>query len=297
MASTADTIVNHAYTRSRPMSEVPSRSDSTDSESDAELARLAADGRSRISEAGAAQRLARERDAEEKSDENVRDALGARYGSGVRKTIVALFGACAVMCVLSLATCAAADKSSSHGGSQGLSIVSAVLGGLSGLSLLGALSLLLSRRSATRAQVAAERAWAASLPFAMDGYFDLLGRSGNVACHLVIELVWQPGRAPDLGTVQGVLGVLDTDARTQSSEHGSISVRSTALACAWTNSRNVKQGSNRQVVEYTHRLIEKVLLPLHRSHPLARISLTRDDELTEDEISAARLLGFTLRKW
>lgn len=225
------------------------------SPADEELERVAAEGQRRILEAQAAGR----RQGDEKDRErHVRVALGGHYyGPFVRASAITLV----VVGATAVAAAAFVD-------------VDAVGWGAS--ALFGGLLLLLWTPRATRARVEAEKAWVGSLPFAMAGYFDVLGAEPALGMNLVVSIVWREGLSAPSGTLQGVLGVLDADARVLACDAAGARVRSGSIS-GWTGLRT--RGfvhRNTRLVGYVHRLVEEVLLPLDRAGRLGRVSLGRE---------------------
>ena len=157
--------------------------------------------------------------------------------------------------------------------------------------LVGGLMLrLFATPTASRWRVTAENGWVASLPFAMEGYLEVLAADPEFACRLVTALVWGgAGAAPGPETVQGILGVLDTDARAQSHEGRGVDIRSGPIS---GNTGIVSNGQmvlrNTRLVPYVHRLVDEVLMPLHRSHAIARVSLTRESCSSREDLLGVR---------
>jgi hypothetical protein len=142
------------------------------------------------------------------------------------------------------------------------------------VSLTPALVLMNLPPRASLAQVDKERAWVKGLPFEMEGYFLLLLFRDN-RCQMVVDIEWQGRPTPDVDKVQGALGVYDADARAEQ-VGDSIRVRSTWLTGAFVDPFRTYisiGGNNVQLVAYVHALISKVLQPIHRSHPIKRISV------------------------
>ena len=119
----------------------------------------------------------------------------------------------------------------------------------------------------------AERVWLATLPFATERYFDTLAEAPRPIFRLEITVTLvDPTRAPSLDIVQGVVHVHDVDAEVVLVRGGPITVlsgeRSVALPGYFPY-------TTQKIAPYLHGLVDKVLLPLHRSHPIARVSLRR----------------------
>lgn len=242
------------------MPEEPYRPTPRTSERDVELARLAAAGQSRILGARANETTARQEAEERNREKNLRVGLGGYYGSPVRVASVVLI---ALGALLSLGE-----------------IVWDIDGfSLGEVTLVGAMALLVfAAPKATRARVGAEREWASSLPFAMAGYFEILGGEPRRSCVLTVTLAWRdPRAAVGAGTLQGLVGLLDTGARAESRDAARALIRSGPIVDrAWIRiNRTYYVHRNTELVRYVHRLVDQVLLPLHRSHAIARVSWAR----------------------
>jgi len=239
------------------MPDAPYRADPPQPEATKELARLAAEGQSRILQASAAPAKIEEK-KRRAGERHVRVALGGHHGAPVRTASYVLIGVAA------------------------LASVGALLWGAGmlwlGLPLLiGALAVRwYAPPKATLAQVARERAWVASLPFALEGYFDVLAGEPQLSCHLSVTLAWNEARlAPSEDVVRAVFGVLDTGTRVESRD-GAAVIRSSLLSGrTWIQLEDGPLSRNTKIVAYVHSLVDKVLLPLHRSCAIARVSLTR----------------------
>lgn len=253
------------------MSQAPYR-DRPSGEPDPRLARLAAEGERRIG--AARERGGKPVSAEQAHDMNIRIALGARYGTPVRRLGYALFG------VVALALAAGLF------GEPWLGIrgeVAVVVIGVA--ALVGGLVCMSARTVASQTRVAAERAWVAALPFALDGYFDGLAEPPARICMLVLELAWdleKPGGVPSPETVHGVTGMWDTGARVVAREGGGVTIHSSSFTAGFFSSGLVETvdswgnvAPNGRFVVELHRAVNQVLLPLHGSHPIARVAVRR----------------------
>jgi hypothetical protein len=139
-----------------------------------------------------------------------------------------------------------------------------------------------TRACATRSAgttVARERAWASALPFVLvDDYFGLLSAQPDSSCRIVAEVAWS-GDAPGVEVVQDLLGLVDTDARVEPYE-SRTRITTKRIDCSTgasvsTGGNYRTMASNHRLVPYVHELVDKVLLPVHRSHPIARVMLAR----------------------
>lgn len=253
------------------MSEAPYRPDPQGSEADVEIARLAARGERRILDAKAAgaSEAADGTNAEERRREaNVRVALGAYYGSPVRWACFAMMG-------VGVLTFVVGGLLGLEGGAAAAALVIglfAVIGGF--------LATFWVDPAASRARVATERTWAESLPFALNEYFELLAQDPVIACRLLVELSWEPRRSPAPEIVRGVLGLWDAGIGVEPGNAGTMMVRGSPFVCGrYRRSSGAVYADplpNRRLVARVHGLVDKVLLPLHRSHALARVSVRRE---------------------
>jgi hypothetical protein len=270
------------------MSEEPYRNGEPPSPADDELSRLAAEGQGRIDAAAERNAAQSSTAADETRDHVIRAALGAHYGSPVRRARLATFG------VLALAIAGGLAASVVGGDLRDLlGTICAVLGGA---AFIAAMILVSLQPRATAARVAAEQAWSSSLPFKLRGHFDLLASDDVVAIHVVadIEFARTP---PDASLVQGAVGVLDVDARVSREGDTTLRIRGAALPNTFIDYRKRRENTNRQHVAYVHALVDRVLAPLHRSHPVASVTLSRDTDLSDEESGRVAQLGFLLRKW
>jgi hypothetical protein len=272
-----------------PMSDEPYRAGSAHSEEDAELARLAAEGQRKIDEAAARNAASRETTEERTRDDVIRAAIGAHFGSGVRRTARVLF--LAIPLLIAAAVAAFPVAGTDLGGPLAF-----VFGMLALACFVTAIFLVSVQPMASRARVAAERAWSTSLPFALDGYFDLLAMDDCSACHILVNVQWGPGRPAELALVEGAAGALDPDARAQANGSG-VLIRSTAMPMTYLDRHRNRRGTNRQLAAYTHALVDRVLVPIHKSHPIARITLGHDTRLSREEHSRVTGVGVLMRKW
>jgi len=254
------------------MPDDPYRPPPSPSDADADLARRAAEGASRQREADATRAVARTAGAEK----NLRVALGGHFASPLRTipVVVAVVLGTASVILYVTAPSRATDPDYSRDWSLML------------LVFMGAVAAFFVRLfippTATRARVAAETAWAASLPFALRGYFEVLAADPVASCALEVELAWgDAAGAPSLETVQGILGTIDTAARVVPHGGGTaVGIRSGSISGSTGISSGSKRNPiyvyrNHRFVAYTHRLVEEVLLPLHRSHAIARVAMKR----------------------
>jgi hypothetical protein len=232
-------------------------------EPNAELAKLAAEGNARMRAAKPAKPVLA---PDPKADE-LRAALGDLYFSPVR---VAALSAVALGLLLVVV---AAVAWSATGESLGAAI------GFSGLVLLFAGLIASSTEAAQRAtpaQVDAERRWVGALPFRLEGYLEALEHEPEVQCRLDFALEWASAAAmPSDDIVLGVWGTQDTGARIEGRSGDTVRVRSGPIVSPATQLRVLTIYRNTRIPPFVHRLVDRVLVPMHRSHPLARVSIQR----------------------
>jgi hypothetical protein len=220
-----------------------------------ELERLAAAGQQRIVQASAAKAAT----ASTAAERNLRVALGGHYGAPVRWTSYGVIAAGVVLAV--------GDTWWPAG---------AFFPGLA-LAAAGVLVRIFAEPRASRARVEAERAWSASLPFRLDGYFEALAAVPSGQCWLRVVVAWAgAGAPPDASLVQGALGVVDTSARVTEAAAEGLTIETGPISGATGIRVNrVWVYRNTRVVAYVHDLVDRVLVPLHRTRAIARVALAR----------------------
>lgn len=127
---------------------------------------------------------------------------------------------------------------------------------------------------ASRGAMDAERAWTTSLPFPLLGYFELLSSQPGISKTIVYEIRWRPGaRPPERGLLHSVVGAVDPHARID--EDGGRAVITSGSVDGSTGIRvnNVPVYRNHRLPAAVHGVVERVLVILHRSHPIAEVKL------------------------
>lgn len=129
--------------------------------------------------------------------------------------------------------------------------------------------------TASRAAVAAERAWVASLPFPFEHYFDVIAAPPDAECRLLVQLEWR-AQGVDARTLQGIIALMDT----QSLVREVFGTRATFATGPISGGTGIRVNRsyiyrNHRLSKAVHRLVEVVLLPIHRDAPLARVTLSR----------------------
>jgi hypothetical protein len=226
---------------------------------DTDLARRAAEGQRRILDAKAGRGGAGPDAGARSRERNLRVALGGYYGAPIRTTSYVLIAAGIGLLI---------------GGffwhAESVIVLWPVLLG-------GVLLRVLATPLATPARVIAERAWQTSLPFALDGYFETLADEPALSMRLAIELHWSSdGRSAGEQAIQGLLGLVDTDAEVHVHERATVRIQSGVISGdTWIQSNGGPVKRNARIVPYVHALVDTVLLPLHRDFPIERISIAR----------------------
>ena len=224
-----------------------------------ELARLAQQGQARLHAANRGQ----DSGAQSAADRNLRTALGAVRGAPIRRLVLVLLVLCMPVAVGGLiATFANID------------FMPIGMGGI--FSAAGLLSAyLLLPPMASRAGVEAERAWVASLPFALDWYFELLASDPQYETRVSVDVWWTTGGV-DRATLQGVIALFDTESRVVE-VHGGHASFTTGPISGMTGIRvnRVSVLRNHRLGTTVHRLVDEVLMPIHRNAPITRVKLSR----------------------
>jgi hypothetical protein len=227
-----------------------------------ELEKLAAEGRARIQ---AANRAAPAPHAPP-ADLELRAALGSRYVSPLRAASYASFVLGVVLGLVGFVGPLRDDTT--------VTVVAEILGML---LLAGgiAVSSTDAAKRASAAQVGAERRWVQSLPFAMNGYFEVLEGPAEKECRLLVELEWLAAPAPADETILGVWGLHDTGVRIDKRVGSIVTIRSGPISGNGVQLSIYWIYDNRSIPRFVHGLVDRVLVPIHRSQPLARVSLRR----------------------
>lgn len=226
-----------------------------------ELARLAQQGQSRI----AAASHDRSQTARVEEGRHLRIAIGSVRGSLLRRILLvpAILGAVSVIGVVALVI---ATNDPSYMTYFAPAFVPAILFFMLYMFLAPV---------ATLGQVAAERQWVASLPFRLEGYFETLSGEPQAFARVGVVLEYQ-SVGPDQQTFQGIIGNLDTEARVQQWHPERAGFQSGQIS-SFTGIRvnRVSVYRNHKLAKYLRRLVGEVLLPLHRSRPLSRVTIAR----------------------
>lgn len=227
---------------------------------DPELARLAAEGHQR--RMAAAQSHQVEQRAE--GSGNLRTAIGAYRGSTLKRVMLVVI----VLCLL--------------GGATGSALTSIGYGEIGGFLIPGFVIAFITFMIwvfvpplASQGAVAAERAWMMSLPFQLGGYFELLSSDPEYQRSVRYQIRWQDGaRPPDRGLLHSVFGAVDPQARVENVDHQGASITSGPVS-GHTGIRvnRVPVYRNHKIPAHVHGVVDRVLITLHRSHPIAQVTL------------------------
>ena len=236
-----------------------------------ELARLAQEGQARLQADHRGQDLI----AQAAADRNVREAIGPVRGAPMRRAVLVLL----VVSVVALVAGTIVLNVVVDDVFKRMSFIPVAVVGL--LASGGLLFLyLFMAPAASRAGIEAERAWAASLPFALERYFDVIAAKPEAECRLGVEL-WWTGQGVDARTLEGVVALFGTQTTVMSAPRmeaqGAHASFTTGPISGSTGIRinRVYVHRNHHLGEAVHRLVEVVLMPLHRNGALARVRLSR----------------------
>jgi hypothetical protein len=130
--------------------------------------------------------------------------------------------------------------------------------------------------TASRAAVEAERAWAASLPFPFERYFELLACDPSSQYRVRVELWWST-QGVDRPTLEGIVALFDPASRVLEVERGHA-VFTTGPISGSTGIRvnRVSIYRNHRLAKAVHRLVDTVLLPIHKNGGLVRVRVSHD---------------------
>jgi hypothetical protein len=235
----------------------------------AKLARLAQEGERRIH----AVSEGRSQVARSEANKHLLLAIGAVRGSRGRVLIpLIVLGALTAIIGFVVTIRASQTMIFDHGANFAFG-VPLLFGGI--LAAVGAyLIYVFLPPTASPAQVDAEHDWIAKLPFALEGYFEALSAKPEISVQLRIELAWQTVGV-ELPTLQGILGLLDTEARvTGASDRATITTGMIDGSTGVAVNRAPICGNHR-VAKYVHKLVDVVLMPVHDNRALASVRVTR----------------------
>ncbi len=124
-------------------------------------------------------------------------------------------------------------------------------------------------------KAAAERAWLASLAFAVDHYFAVLALAPRAIFRLTFTIhLADSERAPSLDVLRDIVHVHDVNADVGLRDDGMIAIECDEDAVSLPG---YFPYTVQNIAPYIHGLVDKVLVPLHASHPIARVAIARVD--------------------
>jgi len=128
----------------------------------------------------------------------------------------------------------------------------------------------------SQAALDAEHGWSTSLPFDVHGYFDVLAAEPQPGRSVVYALDWAAGsRPPDPALLHQIFGAVDPAARLEHVDGGGARIVGGSVS-GFTGIRVNRRPvyRNHRFCSHVHAVVDQVLVPLHRSHPIARVSLS-----------------------
>ncbi len=225
---------------------------------DPELLRLAAKGAERRAHAASTARVTQDRDG----DRHLRLAIGAFRGSALRRALLVLPITSALVGGLLVLQ--------QHGPDRG-AVGALVFGATMALFFLWLFVPPLASRSA----MAREAGWVEALPFELVGYFDMLSETPRLARHVTFEIQWKGGALPpDRELLFGALGAVDPEACLEScSDSGAFIISGSVSGQTAIRKNRVPVYRNHALPPRVHAIVDQLLVPLHRSHPMAQVSI------------------------
>lgn len=223
---------------------------------DGELERLARVGAERRNDVETAARVERQRDGQR----HLQIAIGAYRGSAMKRTAVAIAVAAGLVASASVLLTAPV-------------LAVAVVAIAVTVVIVAAVAV---PPLASPATIAAEERWVTSLPFRLEGYFEVLSRTPAPTRTVVYDVWWAAGHGPDTTFLENVVAAVDPAARVERRDAEGARIVSGPIS----GITSVKQSSrsyvsrNHKIPPSVHALVERVLVALHRRYPLARVSVT-----------------------
>ncbi len=228
---------------------------------DPELARLAMEGQRRRMEVAAGHQI----EQREAGGQHLKTAIGAYRGSTIRRiSLTGLVGG-AVLGIVGVILSAVGQ----------LEIGEFLIPGF-GVSFLCIFLTAFIPPFASQGAIAAEQEWAMRLPFQMVGYFEVLAAQPRPARRVIYELTWRDGVVPpDPNLLHGIFGAVDPEARLERSDaRGARIIGGSVSGATGIRINRVSVYRNHKFCASIHGVVEKVLLPLHRTYPIAHVTLS-----------------------
>lgn len=216
---------------------------------DAELERLV--------QAGAHQRREVGSKAEQESYRTLRHAIGRYRGSPTRRAAIVVAALVSVIGWAVYVTLAPNPFSPS----DGLILIPMWV------MALAAIAVLAIPPYASKESMADEEQWVVSLPFRLDGYFVAISKPPRRSPSIQYELVWADDRYPDQEMLTNLLSTVTGDGKVMRLNDKGADLRDWLYTRKGVTSVSV-------VTPRVHDMVEKVLVPLHRSYPITSVSVT-----------------------
>lgn len=192
-------------------------------------------------------------------------AIGAYRGSALKRAMVVVALGLSAVGVAGIVTMALGAPA----------LGGALLGGLP-LGFVVIMIWLFVPTLASQGAIAAEQTWATSLPFQLAGYFEILSGQPRHERTVTLEIRWQEGaqRPPDRAFLLSVVSAVDPAARVQGVDESGASITTGAISGQTgitINRRPVYR--NHRIPAHLHGIVDEVLVTLHRSHPIAQVTM------------------------
>jgi hypothetical protein len=227
---------------------------------DPELARLAMQGQQRRAELAAG----RQQERQQAGGSHLKTAIGAYRGSTLKRVLLAGIIAGAFLGAIGAALSALGRPE------IGGFLVPGFLA-----AFVGFMVYVFVPPLASQSAIDAEQMWMTSLPFALHGYFEALAAEPRAFRTIAYEIVWREGiRTPDPSLLHGVFCAVDPNARLDHSDSRQARVTGgTVSGITGIRVNRVPVYRNHRLAGAVHSVVEQVLQPLHRSHPIARVEI------------------------
>jgi hypothetical protein len=228
---------------------------------DPELARLAMEGQRRRMEVAAGRQVERI----QSGGQHLRTAIGAYRGSTIKRIVLVTLMMGVVLGVLGVTLLSLGDHDIGSPLTAGFAVSFVCIFGMAFVPPI-----------ASQGAVAAEQDWAMRLPFQLTGYFEVLSAEPRPARRVVYEITWREGAMrPDPNLLHSIFGAVDPQARLEGSSPQGARVEGGAVS-GFTGIRVNRSPvyRNHRFCASIHDVVEKVLLPLHRTYPIAHVKLS-----------------------
>jgi hypothetical protein len=224
---------------------------------DPELERLAREGRAARSQA----MDAATGDAQTAGDRHLREALAAVHGAPTGLGIKLAAGFCMMSAVVMILLHESVPAP--------IGVFTLALG-----IILSIASGVMSPR-ANDAALEAERTWYRALPFTLEGYFEVLSAAPRSTGGVRAHITWRGERAKvDEQLLADAFAACDPAARLEHADtSGAVFASGPIRGETGGRINHVPVIRNHRYPEYVHTLVEKVLVPLARSHPMESVRL------------------------